>query len=196
MKRRNYSELEKTRNRKQMRAFVREVAEFYANTDNEISKPYITNYYQITDSCYYKILEYAVIWGVVDDITVKRMEEKTCFNARLHSGSCYRTESKYAELKRERKEYSKFPFSKKEVINITKRFAGNSLLTKKELAKEYEVSINLIDNALYVAIVENLVKDEIFQKIKERSLKANNSEKAIAFFEEIEALRKLNKESS
>ena len=43
---------------------------------------------------------------------------------------------------------------------------------------------------MYVAIVENLVKDEIFQKIKERSLKANNSEKALAFFEELEALRK------
>ena len=90
MKRKNYSELEKTRNRRQMRAYVREVAEFYANTDNGISKPYITNYYQITDSCYYKILEYAVIWGVVDDVIVKRMEEKTSYNAQLHSGTSYR----------------------------------------------------------------------------------------------------------
>ena len=195
MKRRNYSELEKTRNRKQMRAFVREVAEFYANTDNGISKPYITNYYQIIDSCYYKILEYAVIWGVVDDVIVKRMEEKTCFNARLHSGSCYRTESKYAELRNLRKEYKRFPFTKKEAKEITIAFAKKKL-TKAELAEKFCTTKSKIDKAIYVSIASNWVKDETYNKIKESSLKADSSEKTAIFFKELDSLRESNKESS
>ena len=195
MKRKNYSELEKTRNRRQMRAYVREVAEFYANTDNEISKPYITNYYQITDSCYYKILEYAVIWGVVDDVIVKRMEEKTSYNAQLHSGTSYRTENKYSELRKLRREYAEFPFTKKEAKEITHLFVEEKV-SKEDLARKFCTTRSKIDKAIYVSIELNWVKDEIYNKIKESSLKADSSEKTVNFFKELDYLRESNKESS
>ncbi len=195
MKRKNYSELEKTRNRRQMRAFVREVAEFYANTDNGISKPYITNYYQITDSCYYKILEYAVIWGVVDDVIVKRMEEKTSYNAQLHSGTSYRTENKYSELRKLRREYAEFPFTKKEAKEITHLFVEEKI-SKEDLARKFCTTRSKIDKAIYVSIELNWVKDEIYNKIKESSLKADSSEKTVNFFKELDYLRESNKESS
>ena len=195
MKRKNYSELEKTRNRRQMRAFVREVAEFYANTDNGISKPYITNYYQITDSCYYKILEYAVIWGVVDDVIVKRMEEKTSYNAQLHSGTSYRTENKYSELRKLRREYAEFPFTKKEAKEITHLFVEEKI-SKEDLARKFCTTRSKIDKAIYVSIELNWVKDEIYNKIKESSLKADSSEKTVNFFKELDYLRVSNKESS
>ena len=194
MKRRNFTDLEKTRNRKQMRKFIREVANFYANTDNGISKPYITNYYQITDSCYYKILECAVIWGVVTDKTVKKMEEKTCYNARLHSGTAFRTECKYAELKQLRKEYEKFPFTKKEAKEITILFSTGTI-AKEKLADIYATSKYKIDKAIYVAIESNLVKDEVYNKIKENSLRVDSSEKTVNFFKKLDFLRKSNKES-
>lgn len=195
MKRKNYSELKKTRNRRQMRAFVREVAEFYANTDNGISKPYITNYYQITDSCYYKILEYAVIWGVVDDVIVKRMEEKTSYNAQLHSGTSYRTENKYSELRKLRREYAEFPFTKKEAKEITHLFVEEKI-SKEDLARKFCTTRSKIDKAIYVSIELNWVKDEIYNKIKESSLKADSSEKTVNFFKELDYLRESNKESS
>lgn len=195
MKRKNYSELEKTRNRRQMRAYVREVAEFYANTDNGISKPYITNYYQITDSCYYKILEYAVIWGVVDDVIVKRMEEKTSYNAQLHSGTSYRTENKYSELRKLRREYAEFPFTKKEAKEITHLFVEEKI-SKEDLARKFCTTRSKIDKAIYVSIELNWVKDEIYNKIKESSLKADSSEKTVNFFKELDYLRESKKESS
>ena len=195
MKRKNYSELEKTRNRRQMRAYVREVAEFYANTDNGISKPYITNYYQITDSCYYKILEYAVIWGVVDDVIVKRMEEKTSYNAQLHSGTSYRTENKYSELRKLRREYAEFPFTKKEAKEITHLFVEEKI-SKEDLARKFCTTRSKIDKAIYVSIELNWVKDKIYNKIKESSLKADSSEKTVNFFKELDYLRESNKESS
>ena len=195
MKRKNYSELEKTRNRRQMRAYVREVAEFYANTDNGISKPYITNYYQITDSCYYKILEYAVIWGVVDDVIVKRMEEKTSYNAQLHSGTSYRTENKYSELRKLRREYAEFPFTKKEAKEITHLFVEEKI-SKEDLARKFCTTRSKIDKAIYVSIELNWVKDEIYNKIKESSLKADSSEKTVNFFKELDYLRESNKEIS
>lgn len=192
MKRKNYSELEKTRNRRQMRAYVREVAEFYANTDNGISKPYITNYYQITDSCYYKILEYAVIWGVVDDVIVKRMEEKTSYNAQLHSGTSYRTENKYSELRKLRREYAEFPFTKKEAKEITHLFVEEKI-SKEDLARKFCTTRSKIDKAIYVSIELNWVKDEIYNKIKESSLKADSSEKTVNFFKELDYLRESKK---
>lgn len=195
MKRKNFTEISKTKNRRQIRAFVRQVAEFYANTDNGISKPYITNYYQITDSCYYKVLEYAVIWGVVNDTIVKRMEEKTCYNARLHSGTSYRTENKYSELKKLRREYAEFPFSRKEAKEITMLFTEKKF-TKEELAKMYCTTKSKIDKAIYVSIASNWVKDEIYHKIKESSLKADSTEKTANFFKELDSLRESNKESS
>jgi hypothetical protein len=195
MKRKNYSELEKTRNRRQMRAYVREVAEFYANTDNGISKPYITNYYQITDSCYYKILEYAVIWGVVDDVIVKRMEEKTSYNAQLHSGTSYRTENKYSELKKLRREYAEFPFSRKEAKEITHLFIEERI-NKENLARKFCTTKSKIDKAIYVSIESNWVKDEIYNKIKESSLKVDSSEETVNFFKKLDSLRELNKKSS
>ena len=195
MKRKNYSELEKTRNRRQMRAYVREVAEFYANTDNGISKPYITNYYQITDSCYYKILEYAVIWGVVDDVIVKRIKEKTSYNAQLHYGTSYRTENKYSELRKLRREYAEFPFTKKEAKEITHLFVEEKV-SKEDLARKFCTTRSKIDKAIYVSIELNWVKDEIYNKIKESSLKADSSEKTVNFFKELDYLRESNKESS
>ena len=195
MKRRSFTDLEKDRNRKQMRTFVKEVAEFYANTDNEISKPYITNYYQITDSCYYKILEFAIIWGVVDDATVKRMEEKTCYNACLHSGSSYRTENKYSELKKLRREYAEFPFSRKEAKEITHLFIEERI-NKENLARKFCTTKSKIDKAIYVSIESNWVKDEIYNKIKESSLKVDSSEETVNFFKKLDSLRESNKGSS
>ena len=178
-----------------MRAYVRGVAEFYANTDNGISKPYITNYYQITDSCYYKILEYAVIWGVVDDVLVKRMEEKTSYNAQLHSGTSYRTENKYSELRKLRREYAEFPFTKKEAKEITHLFVEEKI-SKEDLARKFCTTRSKIDKAIYVSIELNWVKDEIYNKIKESSLKADSSEKTVNFFKELDYLRESKKESS
>ncbi len=195
MKRKNYSDLEKTKNRRQMRAFVKEVAEFYANTDNGISRPYITEYYQITVSCYYKILSNAVIWGVVDDATVKRMEEKTCYNARLHSGSCYRTENKYAWLRKLRREYADFPFTKKEAQKITLLFIEEKK-SKEELAQKFCTTRSKIDKAIYIAIKLNWVKDEIYNKIKENTLEVDSSEKTVNFFKKLDSLRESNKGSS
>ena len=195
MKRKKFSDLEKVKNRAQMRKFIREVANLYASTKNSVSKDYITNYYQITDSCYYKILEYAVIWGVVSDVTVNRMEEKTCYNAQLHSGSSRQTKEKYAKLREERKEYLEFPFTKKEAKEITTLFAERKT-TKEELANKFCTTKSKIDKAMYLAIKNNWVKDAIYIKIKENSLRVDSSEKTVEFFKELDSLRDANKKSS
>ena len=47
-----------------------------------------------------------------------------------------------------------------------------------------------------MSIELNWVKDEIYNKIKESSLKADSSEKTVNFFKELDYLRESNKESS
>ena len=195
MKMKNFSELEKTKTRMQLREYVREVANFYANTNNGINKEYITNYYKITDSCYYKILECAVIWNVVNEATVNRMEEKTCYNAQLHSGSFRQTEEKYEKLRERRKAYKEFPFTKKEAKEITNLFIEEKI-SKEKLAEKYCTTKPKIDKAIYVAIAENWIKDDQYMKIKESSLKIDSSEKTLEFFNQLDNLRASTKESS
>lgn len=199
MKRRTFSDLEKKLTRKKLRMFIREVANFYANSDYGISRPYIANYYHITDSCYYKILEVAIIWNIVDDVVVKRMEEKTSYNATLHSGTANKTHEKYARLREQREEYKRFPFTKKEAISIVVQFTEDRGVTKKILADIYCVTQRDIDKALYVACVNCWIDDALFQKLKDQSLEGISDEKSIQFFEDLEKnrknLRKLQKEN-
>ena len=193
MKRQTFTDLQKRLvTRKKLRMFIREFAEFYANSDYGISKPYLTKYYNVTDSCYRKLLELAVIWGVVDDATVDKMEEKTCYNASLHSGSSRRTEEKYARLREERAEYKKFPFTEREAIKIAVQFIEKRI-SKQTLADEYCVKKRDIDNALYVSSAYNWINDKLFEKLKNRSLENNNNPETIKFFEDLEKLRNENK---
>ena len=126
---------------------------------------------------------------------VNRMEEKTCYNAQLHSGSFRQTEEKYAKLRERRKVYKEFPFTKKEAKEITNLFIEEKI-SKEELAEKYCTTKPKIDKAIYVAIAENWIKDDQYMKIKESSLKIDSSEKTLGFFKQLDNLRASTKESS
>ena len=194
MKKENFSDLErKYKTRKKLKKFIKDFAEYYANSDYELNRLYFTDLYNITDSCYFKLLEKAVVWNVVDEKVVEAIEQKTSFHARLHSGSAHATKKKYAKLKYQRKLYKKFPFSKKEAINISKKFIQEKGITKEALANDYDVRKRDIDNAIYVACINNWINDSLFNRLKEQSLRSTNDKNAIEFFANLEKDRNQNK---
>lgn len=192
MKKRTFSELQKSKSRKEFYKFIKEFAEFYATSgaDNH----YMIANYQVTESCYYKILEASIRWNIIDDETAKILEDKVKQNSSKHGGNIFRTQKKYEKLREEREEYKKFPFTKEEAIRIAVQLTEDEDITKKDLAEWYCVAVKDIDKALYLDCVNNWIEDILFFKLKEQSIAARNEKRTIDFFNELEKMRKANKE--
>lgn len=188
MKGRTFFDLRNEKNRRNLRKFIKEVAYTYifgASTRHEILLSY-----NITERCYYTILEKAVVWNIVDDATVDKMEEKAYANSKQYTKSSRRTKEKYARIREQREEYKRFPFTKKEAISIVVQFTEDKYLTKKILADIYCVTSRDIDKALYVACVNCWIDDALFKKLKDQSLEGISDEKSIQFFYDLEKNRK------
>ena len=188
MKGRTFWDLRNEKNRRNLRKFIKEVAYTYifgTSTRHEILLSY-----NITERCYYTILEKAVVWNIVDDATVDKMEEKAYANSKQYTKSSRRTKEKYARIREQREEYKRFPFTKKEAISIVVQFTEDKYLTKKILADIYCVTSRDIDKALYVACVNCWIDDALFKKLKDQSLEGISDEKSIQFFYDLEKNRK------
>ena len=189
MKGRTFFDLRNEKNRRSLRKFIKEVAYAYAYVFGVSTRHEILLSYNITERCYYTILEKAVVWNIVDDATVYKMEEKALKNSKPYTKSSKRTKEKYARLREKRKEYIEFPFSKAEAISIVVQFTEDRYVTKKVLADIYCVTPRDIDKALYVASANCWIDDALFKKLKEQSLEGVSEEKSIQFFKDLEKLR-------
>lgn len=121
------------------------------------------------------------------------MERKAELNQSVHAkGAGMTSKEKYAILRKKRNEYIIFLYSDEEITELAKDFANHPEISKAQFAERYDVSIQVIDTLLKKAITENLIDDEIFAKIEERSLKNNQSLRAKEFFQLLQQRRKAN----
>ena len=99
------------------------------------------------------------------------------------------------DLIRKRTEYIIYSFSAEEIEVLAERFANESI-SKAELSEEVELSTKIIDNLLKRAIIENIISDSTFEKIKQRSIQNSQSpENTREFFERLKAIRINNQNS-
>ena len=90
-------------------------------------------------------------------------------------------------------EYFLSNFSEEKIKEIAETFA-RSTLSKQEIAKNFEIDSVTLDLALKKAIVENIISDEDFEKIRNRSISGLEKEKlqkANEIFDEMLRLKKL-----
>lgn len=193
MKKRSFRELSKNMTLGEFDSFCKRIAESYANSEAKFARTYYTEHENISISCFYKVLERAVVLNLVSEKTVDKMEKKAELNQSLHAkGAGITSKEKYEELRKKRNEYIIFLYSDEEIKKLATDFANNPQITKTEFAKKYEVSTNVIDTLLKKAITENLIADEIFAKIEERSLAKNSSLRAKEFFKILHERRNSN----
>ena len=179
MKKRSYNalknELETT---ERFNDFAAEVANKYATTDLEYARKHICEDYGITSTCYYKLLEYAVVECLVDDVTVVNIMGKSANNQALYyEGSGGTSVAKYNRLydARCKKIASKMPLSL--VCELAKSFASGAKGTSKyRLACDNEISTRVIDYVLEMAILEDVVLEEEKVKIAKRLIKTAKKE--------------------
>lgn len=174
--------------------FCQDIAEKYANSDGQCAKSYFSDKYDLSHSCFYKILEYAIVENLVSDEVVNLMQVKAIKNQKVHAENAgSRSILHYQDMRRKRYEKIVSNLSEKEIEEIAKEFAINFQISKKELAEKHGMTIRVIDMILVRAILELIVDDKTFALIRERSLiNGNNIKKTEAFFNELTRIRNRN----
>ncbi len=185
----NFKNLKATMSLEKLNNFCKEIAEEYANSEPQFARKYFSNRYEITFSCFYKVLEYAVTQNLVEDIIVEKMMKKSITNQNLHkNGAGTSTVIKYAKMYTKRYKYIAEAISEKELKDLAIRFGKSPDIPKIEFASMYGVNSKVIDYALERAIKHNIVNDATVDLIEKRSIdnaKKGNVERVKKYFENL-----------
>lgn len=199
MKTRTYKDLQNIMTDAELDQFAKKMAEEYAESECQYSRSYFTKVYNITSECFYKLLYRAVVHDLVDDETVRLMRIKASRNSNLKSAQnvgkgTVSSETNYIKLVSQRKWFiflRDFPKDKK--VEITTYFAEHFEESKAECAEKFGVSKVAFDRIMEDTLVNNEVGDEIFTKIRERSLKNNDTKAVRSYFTALRRKRNANK---
>lgn len=183
---RNYSYLKKHMLPEEFKSFCTRIANQYGNSEQHFSYSYFCEKENIKKSCFYRIIEEAVVKNWVSEETVNKIEAKAFLNQKTHAQNAGEsTLGRYARLRKKRNAYIISTYSNTEVEVIAKDFAENSEMSKKEFAQKYGISTVVLDALLKKAFIENIADDEICKAIEKRSLKKDSSKRAKNFFEQL-----------
>ena len=163
MRKRSFSQLKNSMSLDAFNSFCKKIAKEYANSEAHFARRYFCGHYNISESCFYKILEYVVENNLVDACIAAKISKKQTLN-RLH----------YAEV-----------HAKSIAMSVPTRFVAsfardlveNPEISKYELAYAYEWSVRVADLVLKRAVEENIAPDNIVDELEKRSIKYANPEK-------------------
>lgn len=191
-KKRSFKQLEKsfvTCN--EFNKFCKNLTEEYANSEAQFARSYFTENYNISVDCYYKVLEYAVVTNLVEDITVTKMMNKAVSNQNLHqNGAGGSSIAKYARMYTKRCQYIAITFTDKEIKRMALDFGDNPDISKADLAASYGIARKVLELLLVRAIEENIVDDKTVDAIERRSIKNAKPENVQMTKDYFAALRK------
>ena len=191
---RNFTNLKKNMSLEQLNKFCRNISEEYAKTPYCISRTYFCNTYNITQSCYEKVKEYAIVNFLVSDSIVELMRDKAVANQQFHSEHAgTSTWEKFDRLMEIRSENLIRDIARKYAVE----FAYNPDISKSDLAASHGMKLAEYERCLVMAIEENIADDNTVDAMEERSINnAANPQKAEQtknFFVGLRAKREANK---
>lgn len=172
---------------------IYKIATDYANTSAEYSYQYFCREYEISKGTFYTVLEKAVIENIVDSNTVIAMAKKAKSNSENKAGKrCgNRSQKHYEYLIQKRRIYM---LGKKESVEWTEKYAQSNL-DKLGFCSKNHITRQLLDRTILKATIDNWISDEIFNLLKQKSLKKNSTAKVLEFWEKLESFRQGNKQN-
>lgn len=196
-KKRNFTQLKKTMTLEELNKFCKKIAEEYAKGEAQYARTYFCKKYNITKSCFYKILEYSVVTNLVENIIVIRMLNKSVKNQNLHQkGAGGSSIAKYERMYVQRCRYIAMTFSNNEVNKFAIDFAENPNISKADIAFTYGINKKIADILLARAIEDGISDDKVVDAIERRSInnaKPENVEMTKQYFIAIRKKREANK---
>jgi len=197
-RKRSFTKLKKTMTYDEFNKLCKKITEEYANTEAQFARSYYCETYNISVSCYYKVLEYAVVTNLVEDVVVTKMMNKAISNQNLHkNGAGGSSIAKYARMYKKRCEHIAMTFPENEVKKFATEYGDNPDISKQDFASSYGVARKVLELLLVRAIEENIADDRTVDAIELRSIKnakQQNVEMTKEYFAALRQKRKANKE--
>lgn len=199
---RSRTNLERTMTEVEIDQFATLVSTAYATSGLEFSRDYFTKAFNITSSCFYWLRDRSIIRDLVSDEMVDKMRTKSSANSNRKSREnanvgTAASEAHYARLIGKRRWFIYLrDFPKEKKIEITTYFAEHPKVSKEECAKQFGLSKVALDKIIEDTLIKNEVDDEIFSKIRKRSLGNDPSKIAINYFANLKRKRNKNKKTA
>lgn len=171
---------------------VQKIAIKYATMPDDFTASYFAMLYNTTSEDIYGILRRAVVESMVSDKVVGLIANKSGRNSAERARVVGQTKSydKYQRLM-ERRVTFQFPKDKREYYAIEYANSDPSI-NLRLFAELHCMSRSLLQRTLISAIVDNIVSDEIVDKLKAKALQSNPSWKVERFFKALRIQRQDN----
>lgn len=190
-KKRSFTQLKKSMNCSEFNNFCKKLTKEYANSEAQFARTYFTQHYNISVDCYYKVLEYAVVTNLVEDVIVNKMMDKAVKNQSVHNESAGASSIiKYARMYDQRCKFIANSFIDKEIKTMAIDFGDNPDISKADLAASYGIVRKVLELVLVRAIEENIADDKTVDAIERRSIKNAKPENVQMTKDYFAALRK------
>lgn len=170
MKRRSFTQLKKSMSYEQFNKFCKKITEEYATSEAQFARSYYIKQYEISDACYYKIIEYAIVRNLVNDLIVTKAMNKAINNQKTHSTNAgCSTKAKYSKMYTKRCKYIADSYNVEEIKQMAIEYANTPGVSKTDLATSYGITRKVFELLLIRAIVEGIVEDNVVDAMEKRS---------------------------
>ena len=174
------------------RSECRKVAIGYATTADDLSASYFGMLYHTSPEVIYGVIRRAVVESMVGENVVRLIANKAGRNSSNHGGEGGRRKSheKYQRLLERR---GKFEFSRDNKEYYAIEYANSDeAIDMRVFAEIHCMSRNLLQRTLVSAIVDNIVSDEIVEKLYKKALQHNPSWRVARLFRDLKNQRQKN----
>ena len=168
-KRRSFKELKNDCSYEGFCNFCKDVAERYATSEIEFARSYYCKTLNISESCFYKVLEFAVVMNLVSDKTFEKMRDKAVKNQKAHAPNAgITTLEKYGKMFEQRCQFIAYAIQVEEVRKFALEYIEKSTTPKKDLAEKYGYSPRVADILLIRSVEEGIITDEQVDEMQQR----------------------------
>lgn len=169
---RTFTQLQKEKSLEELKDFEIQVLKRYATSDYLVSQRDVARDNNITESCFVRIKEEAIIHGYASRELTEAVRNKAVTKSEMRiqqsGGKCVLY---YKRLIKQREEFLVTGISKAQIKVIAEDVANNHSNPIKYFKRKYNLeSDRIVRLVLKIAIVENVVSDETMKLIIKRSL--------------------------
>ena len=197
VKARTFKQLEKEKSFEEFNRFAKAITEAYANSTTEYSQTSAAIDNRVTKEAFRKLMDYAITMALVSIQTAENVLNKAKYNQQRKTQEAGGSSiNHHNDLMRKRVDYLVGGYLNAQINTIATDIANNHLYTIGHFCKKYDIESEILAKKLLErAIVENIVSDDIMEKLIERSLKKNPTDSAKKYFARLRYERQNNKNS-
>lgn len=171
---RNYTILLRELTKEEIFSLFKQLAEEYANSEDDFSWRRLCSKYNLAISCVEKIKEITIVYNLISEDTIKKMMIKSSKNLNAANSKdkySFRSEDNYKALLRRRIIHAVNSMEDEDIVSITKKFASSIDLPKYAFYDNTLVwSRAIFDLTIRKALICGLVDEVCFSCIRFKSI--------------------------